>query len=84
MNPASLLRQFGCRKISIRVAKEGFDDGDHRRSARHADLPLSLTITAQQTSVTVNEKHGVREFDVVYRQLRNVGLGETFRCENSP
>src|SRR6266404_5451924 len=44
-------------KYSIRVAKEGFDDlvttVDLHGSA---DLALKLTITAQQTSVTVTEK----------------------------
>ena len=71
-------------KYSIRVAKEGFDDLVTTVDLQGtADLPLSLTITAQQTSVTVNEKStAFANSDVVYRQLRNVGLGETFRCEN--
>ncbi len=71
-------------KYSVRVAKEGFDDlitavDLHGTS----ELPFSLTITAQQTSVTVNEKSAAfANSDAVYRQLRNIGLGETFRCEN--
>src|SRR5467141_142661 len=71
-------------EYSIRVAKEGFDDLVTTVDLQGtADLPLSLTITAQQTSVTVNEKStAFANSDVVYRQLRNVGLGETFRCEN--
>src|SRR6267143_4389326 len=71
-------------KYSIRVAKEGFDDLVATVDLHGtADLPLRLTITAQQTSVTVNEKStAFANSDVVYRQLRNVGLGETFRCEN--
>src|SRR5260370_42454738 len=48
-----------------------------------SELPLSVTITAQKTSVTVNEKSAAfANSDAVYRQLRNIGLGETFRCEN--
>jgi len=71
-------------KYSIRVAKEGFDGLVTTVDLQGtADLALSLTITAQQTSVTVNEKStAFANSDVVYRQLRNVGLGETFRCEN--
>ncbi len=71
-------------KYSIRVAKEGFDDlvttVDLRGSA---DLALDLTISAQQTSVTVTEKStAFANSDAVYLQLRKGGLGDTFRCEN--
>jgi hypothetical protein len=71
-------------KYSVRVAKEGFDDLVREVDLKGtADFALSLTITAQQTSVTVNEKSAAfANSDAVYRQLRNVGLGETFRCEN--
>ena len=71
-------------KYSVRVAKEGFDELVTTLDLHGtADLPLSLTITAQQTSVTVNEKSAAFvNSDAVYRQLRNGGLGSTFRCEN--
>lgn len=71
-------------KYSVGVAKEGFDDLVTTVDLHGtADLPLSLTIATQQTSVTVNEKSAAfANSDSVYRQLRNVGLGETFRCEN--
>src|SRR2546422_871677 len=71
-------------KYSVRVAKEGFDELLTTVDLHGtADLPLSLTITAQQTSVTVNEKSSAfANSDPVYRQLRNNGLGDTFRCEN--
>jgi Peptidase family M1 domain/Carboxypeptidase regulatory-like domain len=71
-------------KYSVRVAKEGFDDLVREVDLKGtADLALSLKITPQQTSVTVNEKSAAfANSDAVYRQLRNVGLGETFRCEN--
>ena len=71
-------------KYSIRVAKEGFDDLVTTIDLQGmADLALRLTITAQQTSVTVNEKStAFANSDTVYRQLRDEGLGSTYRCEN--
>ncbi len=71
-------------KYSVRVTKEGFDDLVTTVDLHGtADLPLSLAITAQQTSVIVNEKSAAfANSDAVYRQLRNEGLGDTFRCEN--
>src|SRR5437667_4705617 len=71
-------------KYSVRASKEGFDDLVTTVELNGtADLPLSLTITAQQTSVTVNEKSSAfANSDPVYRQLRSLGLGDTFRCEN--
>ena len=71
-------------KYSLRVAKEGFDDLVTAVDLQGtADLALKLTITAQQTSVTVNEKSAAfANSDAVYRQLRNDGLSDTFRCEN--
>jgi hypothetical protein len=70
-------------KYSIRVAKEGFDDLVTTVDLQGAaDLALRLTITAQKTSVTVTEKStAFANSDLVYRQLRNQGLGDTFRCE---
>jgi Peptidase family M1 domain/Carboxypeptidase regulatory-like domain len=71
-------------KYAIRVAKEGFDVLATTVDLQGtADLALKLTIAAQQTSVTVTEKSAAfANSDAVYRQLRNAGLGETFRCEN--
>lgn len=71
-------------KYSLRVAKAGFDDVVTTVDLHGiADLALRLTITAQQTSVTVNEKSSAfANSDAVYVQLRNDGLGDTFRCEN--
>jgi hypothetical protein len=71
-------------KYSVRVAKEGFDD-DVTTVDLHgtADLPLSLTISSQQTRVNVTEKSsGFANSDPAYRQLRDVGLDKTYRCEN--
>lgn len=71
-------------KYSVVVVKDGFDNlvtaVDLKGSA---DLQLSLTITAQQTSVNVTEKNmAFANSDSVYRQLRDVGLGDSYRCEN--
>ena len=71
-------------KYSVRVVKEGFDDLVTTVDLKGtADLPLSLTIAAQQTRVTVTEKsRGFANSDAFYRQLRDAGLGDSYRCEN--
>jgi hypothetical protein len=71
-------------KYSVRVAKDGFDDlvttVDLKGSA---DLPLKLTISEQKTRVNVTEKStAFANSDTVYRELRDDGLGESFRCDN--
>ena len=71
-------------KYSIRVAREGFDDLVSVVDLQGTiDLPLKLTITEQRASITVNEKSvAFANSDAVYRQLRDGGLGNTYRCEN--
>jgi hypothetical protein len=71
-------------KYSVRVSKEGFDELTSAVELHGtAEVPFALTITAQQTAVTVTGKSAAfANSDAVYRQLRDVGLGETFRCEN--
>jgi hypothetical protein len=71
-------------KYAIRVAKEGFDELVTELDLHGtADLALNLTITAQQTRITVSEKNtAFANSDAAYRQLRDVGLGDTYRCEN--
>jgi hypothetical protein len=71
-------------KYSVVVAKDGFDNLVARVDLKgSADLQLSLTITAQQTSVNVNEKNmAFANSDSVYRQLRDTGLGDTYPCAN--
>ena len=71
-------------KYSVRVTKDGFDEAVLEMDLHGtADLPVSLTIAAKQTSVTVPEKNtAFANSDPVYRQLRDVGLGETYRYEN--
>ena len=71
-------------RYSVRVAKEGFDDLVTTVDLQGtADLPIKLTIAAQQTRVNVSEKSsGFANSDAAYRQLRDAGLGESYRCEN--
>ncbi len=69
---------------SVRVTKDGFEvlivTVDLSGTA---DLPLNLVLAAQQTSVTVTGKaSGLANSDSKYRQLRDIGLGDSFRCEN--
>ena len=68
---------------AVRVFKEGFDEIVTAVDLRGtADLQLRLTIAAQQTSIKVTEKSmAFANSDAVYRQLRDVGLGDSYRCE---
>jgi hypothetical protein len=70
-------------KYSVRVAKEGFEELITPVDLHDvANLDLSLIIAAQQTSVNVTEKStGFGNSDRAYRQLREAGLGNTYRCE---
>jgi hypothetical protein len=70
-------------KYSVRVAKEGFEELITPVDLHDvANLDLSLIIAAQQTSVNVTEKStGLGNSDPAYRQLREAGLGNTYRCE---
>jgi hypothetical protein len=71
-------------KYSVCVSKEGFDELTSAVELHGtAEVPFALTITAQQTTVTVTGRSAAfANSDAVYRQLRDVGLGDTFRCEN--
>jgi peptidase M1-like protein/carboxypeptidase family protein len=71
-------------QYSVRVIKDGFDDLITTVDLKGAaDLPLSLTIAAQKTNITVSEKStAFANSDAVYRQLRDLGLGDTYRCDN--
>ena len=74
---------LGAGKYSVRVAKAGFEELITPVDLHDvANLDLSLTIAVQQTSVHVTEKStGFGNSDPVYRQLREAGLGDTYRCE---
>ena len=71
-------------KYTVRVAKEGFDESVSAVDLHgSADLQLKLTIAAQEISVTVTGKSAAfANSDSVYRQLRDIGLGNSYHCEN--
>ena len=71
-------------QYSVRVSKDGFDEAVTSVELHGtAEVPVSLTIAAKQTSVTVSEKNtALANSDPVYRQLREVGLGPSYHCEN--
>jgi hypothetical protein len=72
-------------KYSVRVTKEGFE-AQIRAVDLHgtSDLQLTLTIAEQKLSVTVSDKSmAFANSDPVYRQLRDVGLGPSYFCENA-
>jgi Peptidase family M1 domain/Carboxypeptidase regulatory-like domain len=71
-------------KYTVRVTREGFDPLITAVDLHGAiDLQLALILAAQQTNVTVTAKSsGYANSDPLYLQLRNSGLGDTFKVEN--
>jgi hypothetical protein len=71
-------------KYSVRVSKEGFEELAATADLRGVtDLQLKLTIAEQETQVTVTEKSlAFANSDPTYRQLRAIGLGKSYHCEN--
>jgi len=69
---------------SIKVTKDGFEPLLRTIELKEAvQLQLTLSIAQEKVSISVAAKH--LEFansDAFYRQLRNVGFGETHRVEN--
>jgi len=69
---------------TLRVAQDGFEPlaktVDLQKSV---ELKLVLAIAQQQTSVSVTGKSlASANSDPLYRQLRDLGLGDSFRCDN--
>jgi hypothetical protein len=71
-------------KYSVRVTHPGFDPLVTPVDLHGAaDLQLRLVLAAQQTSINVTGKSvGYANSDPAYLQLRNVGLGDSFKVEN--
>src|SRR5882757_9008100 len=71
-------------KYSLHVSKEGFQPLDTSANLQGtAELSLTLAIAQQQTTVTVNDKTSAyANSDSFYRQLRDIKLGTTYRCDN--
>ena len=69
---------------SVRISRDGFEpllqSVDLHQSTQ---LQLTLKIAQQQVSVAVTGKSlAFDNTDPIYRELRNVGLGQTFRFDN--
>jgi hypothetical protein len=72
-------------KYSVRVTRDGFDESVKQVELHgNAEVPISLVIAAQQTSVEVTDKSAAfANSDPLYRQLRDAGLGTTYRSTNA-
>ena len=68
----------------VRVTRDGFEPLVKTVDLRRAiQLQLSLTVAKQRVSVSVSGKSlAFANSDSVYRQLREIGLGETFRLDS--
>jgi hypothetical protein len=75
---------LGPGKYTVRVSKEGFKDLVTAVDlAGTADLALRLTLATETTSINVTGKAlAFLNSDSVYRQLRDIALGQTYQCEN--
>jgi hypothetical protein len=69
---------------SLRVEREGFEPLVQSVSLQKpVQLQLTLTIAKEQVNISVSAKSAAfANSDPVYRQLRDVGLGATFRLDN--
>ncbi len=69
---------------SVRVVREGFDPLVRTVDLRAAALlQLTLAIAAKQENISVTSKSlAFANSDHLYKQLRDVGLGQTYRFEN--
>ncbi len=69
---------------TVRVVREGFEPLVKTVELKgSAQLELTLTIAKQQVNISVAAKAlAFDNSDPVYRQLRNVGLGDSFRFDN--
>ena len=68
----------------VRVIHEGFEPLEKAVDLRDPiDLVLTLAIEREETNITVQgQARAFANSDPVYRQLRAVGFGETFRFDN--
>jgi hypothetical protein len=69
-------------KYVVRVTRDGFEPFEKSVDLTESiELQLTLAIARQQTNITVPGAAPANS-DPVYRKLRDVGLGETFRLDN--
>src|SRR5215469_8342014 len=71
-------------KYQLRVTHDGFDPLEQTVELQGStELQLTLEIARVQTNISVPGKAGAyANSDPVYRQLRNLGLGESFQIED--
>lgn len=69
---------------TLRVTQQGFEPLVKTVDLRGAaQLELKLAIAKQREEVTVSGKgRAYANSDPIYKQLRNLGLGDTFRCDD--
>lgn len=69
---------------TLRLTRDGFASLERTVELKGAvNLPLSLAISRQRVQVNVPGKNlGYANSDPVYRQLRDLGFGSTFRFDN--
>src|SRR4029077_8652405 len=69
---------------SVRVTREGFEPLTKTADLQGAvQLQLTLAIAGQQVNISVPGKSlAFANSDPLYRRLRNLGLGQTFRFDN--
>ncbi len=69
---------------SVRVTRDGFESVTKTVELKDAvELQLTLTIASRREQINVAGKNlAFANSDPVYRQLRQVGLGQSFRVEN--
>jgi hypothetical protein len=69
----------------VRVTRDGFAPSEQTVDLHGAtvELDFGLTVAGERVSVNVPAKHlGFANSNPVYRQLRDVGLGQTYRFDN--
>jgi hypothetical protein len=69
---------------AVRITREGFEPLTQSVNlTADVDLQFTLTIPVQETNVEVSgQALAFRNSDPVYRELRSVGMGDTFALEN--
>ena len=69
---------------SLRIMREGFEPLIKTVDLKGTlQLQLTLAIARQQVSITVSGKNlAFANSDPLYRQLRDIGLGQTYRLDN--
>ena len=69
------------RKYTVRITHDGFEPQIENVDLHDAtDLQLTLAIAGEKTTISVNQR--TANSDPVYRQLRDIHIGETYRIDD--